>query len=72
MPDEQKPQPRYRLRSVITSLTSDNPSIPSGLATSTPQYDPFLRPATEDDDGYDPYSDRPADAEPIYQEDPWR
>ena len=26
----------------------------------------------EDDDGYDPYSDRPADPEPTYQEDPWR
>ena len=34
--------------------------------------DPFLRPEAEDDDGYDPYSDRPADPEPTYQEDPWR
>ncbi len=33
--------------------------------------DEFRRPANEDDDGYDPYSDRPAD-EPEYEEDPWR
>ena len=34
--------------------------------------DPFLRAANEDDDGYDPYSDRPADREPVFEEDPWR
>lgn len=33
--------------------------------------DPFLRAANEDDDGYDPYSDRVERAEP-YEEDPWR
>lgn len=33
--------------------------------------DPFLRAANEDDDGYDPYSDRPAPREPLFQEDPW-
>lgn len=33
---------------------------------------PFLRPASEDDDGYDPYSDRPADPDPPFQQDPWR
>jgi len=33
--------------------------------------DDYRRPANEDDDGYDPYSDRPAD-EPEYEEDPWR
>ena len=33
--------------------------------------DEFRRPPTEDDDGYDPYSDRPAE-DPVYEEDPWR
>lgn len=33
--------------------------------------DPFLRAPNEDDDGYDPYSDRPAPREPLFQEDPW-
>lgn len=36
-----------------------------------PVRDAYRRPANEDDDGYDPYSDRPA-AEPVYEEDPWR
>ncbi len=33
--------------------------------------DPFIRPANEDDDGYDPYSDRRG-AEPLFEADPWR
>ena len=33
--------------------------------------DPFLRAENEDDDGYDPYSDRPPMPEPMFQEDPW-
>lgn len=33
--------------------------------------DPFLRAANEDDDGYDPYSDRVVRESP-YEEDPWR
>ena len=30
----------------------------------------FYRAANEDDDGYDPYSDRPAD-NPLFEKDPW-
>ncbi len=37
-----------------------------------PNVDEFIRAANEDDDGYDPYSDRPADREPVFEEDPWR
>lgn len=33
--------------------------------------DPYLRPANEDDDGYDPYSDRIEQPNP-WEEDPWR
>ncbi|MBR5260394.1 MAG: hypothetical protein IKV48_08025 [Eggerthellaceae bacterium] len=33
--------------------------------------DPFRRAANEDDDGYDPYSDRPADPVPLFERDPW-
>ncbi len=33
--------------------------------------DPFLRAEGEDDDGYDPYSDRREPA-PLFEEDPWR
>lgn len=34
------------------------------------EQDEYRRPENEDDDGYDPYSDRPA-YEPQYEEDPW-
>ncbi len=31
----------------------------------------FIRSQNEDDDGYDPYSVRPAPKEPLFEEDPW-
>lgn len=31
----------------------------------------FFRAENEDDDGYDPYSDRPAPREPLFEENPW-
>lgn len=31
----------------------------------------FIRAESEDDDGYDPYSDRPAPKEPLYEANPW-
>lgn len=33
---------------------------------------PYLRAANEDDDGYDPYSDRRPEPEPLFERDPWR
>ena len=33
--------------------------------------DPFVRAENEDDDGYDPYSDRRPAREPLFQHDPW-
>lgn len=33
--------------------------------------DPCVRAENEDDDGYDPYSDRPPTPEPLFQENPW-
>lgn len=44
---------------------------PGAAPPAAPPADPFLRAANEDDDGYDPYSDRPARPEPLFQEDPW-
>ncbi len=38
----------------------------------SPKHDVFRRAETEDDDGYDPFSDRPPTPEPTFQEDPWR
>ena len=33
--------------------------------------DEFVRPENEDDGGYDPYSDRRPDPEPLFERDPW-
>lgn len=33
--------------------------------------DPCIRAENEDDDGYDPYSDRRPDPEPLFEADPW-
>ena len=32
---------------------------------------PFVRAENEDDDGYDPYSDRQAKKDPLFERDPW-
>lgn len=61
---EPKRQPRYILRPVATPV--------AGGKKEPNATDPFLRPAAEDDDGYDPFSDRPPAPEPEFQEDPWR
>ena len=34
--------------------------------------DPYIRAENEDDDGYDPYSDRRPECEPLFEADPWR
>ena len=31
----------------------------------------FVRAENEDDDGYDPFSDRPPAREPLFERDPW-
>ena len=42
-----------------------------GSPSEQPANDPFIRAENEDDDGYDPYSDRPPTPEPLFQENPW-
>ena len=41
-----------------------------GRATDQP-IDPCIRAENEDDDGYDPYSDRQPEPEPLFERDPW-
>ena len=36
-----------------------------------PPTDPCVRAENEDDDGYDPYSDRRPSPEPLFERDPW-
>lgn len=40
-------------------------------ARKAPVTDPFLRAENEDDDGYDPFSDRRPTPEPLFERDPW-
>lgn len=46
------------------------PRTPQKVQREKPA-DPFLRAENEDDDGYDPYSDRRPDPEPLFERDPW-
>lgn len=44
----------------------------TGEETGVSEYDdPCIRAENEDDDGYDPYSDRRPDPEPLFERDPW-
>lgn len=50
-------------------------STPAPKPTSKPApkpRDPYIRAENEDDDGYDPYSDRRPEREPMFEADPWR
>lgn len=44
---------------------------PAAKADSTPEEREFIRAENEDDDGYDPYSDRHPVSEPLFERDPW-
>ena len=37
----------------------------------SPERSEFIRAENEDDDGYDPYSDRRPEIEPLFEQDPW-
>lgn len=65
----------------MSDETRDMPKTPAdasrtraGAAGAPPRdasLDAFLRAENEDDDGYDPYSDRPPMPEPLFERDPW-
>lgn len=63
----ENPRPRYTLRPVVKPLKSDRLH---GTASGRG----FARAETEDDDGYDPYSDyHDGTAGPVtFEADPWR
>ena len=43
------------------------------LAAEDAKFDKYcIRAEREDDDGYDPYSDRRPEREPMFEADPWR
>ena len=60
----------FRLRAVITPLPASE-STARDRTFDEGEGDAFRRPEGEDDDGYDPYSDRPAEGNSQWEEDPW-
>ena len=46
------------------------PVAPKSASRTSPAPDPFMRAENEDDDGYDPYSDR-REKMPLFEENPW-
>lgn len=49
------------------------PAAPKTPSKPAPKpRDPYIRAENEDDDGYDPYSDRRSEREPMFEADPWR
>lgn len=58
-----------RTAPTTADCTTDEPPLKDPERRQDPE--PYLRPENEDDDGYDPYSDRPAAPEPLFERDPW-
>lgn len=72
MADQEKaenPQVRVVYKPVVRESAASNAQAGGRIAAKPA--DPFRRAANEDDDGYDPYSDRPADPAPLFEQDPW-
>ena len=49
----------------------DNKKMAAEVKVALKPEDPFIRAENEDDDGYDPYSDRRPEREPLFERDPW-
>lgn len=87
MCDEVNRAEKSEAQAAVTVAAKAAPQVkPQGAATATPQVavrkdadskkaqvvDPeFARAENEDDDGYDPYSDRRPVSEPLFERDPW-
>ena len=64
---------------MIDKNKTNTPATDAASAASKPTSkpapkprDPYIRAENEDDDGYDPYSDRRPEREPMFEADPWR
>lgn len=66
---EKKPKPLQT--STKKKLAKKLASKKTAAKQSAPKQSEFIRAENEDDDGYDPYSDRRPEVEPLFQRDPW-
>ena len=55
----------------VAGAAKPGAASPAASASKPRPVSPFVRAENEDDDGYDPYSDRPARKEPLFERDPW-
>ena len=55
-----------------TAPAASKPAPKSAPKPAPKPRDPYIRAENEDDDGYDPYSDRRPEREPMFEADPWR
>lgn len=62
---------RVVYKPLVRKCQASNKEDGEGKRPVPASHDPFRRAANEDDDGYDPYSDRPADPPPLFESDPW-
>ena len=66
---EKKPKPLQT--STKKKFAKKLASKKTAAKQSAPKQSEFIRAENEDDDGYDPYSDRCPEAEPLFERDPW-
>ncbi len=66
---EKKPKPLQT--STKKKLVKKSVSKKPAAKQSAPKQSEFIRAENEDDDGYDPYSDRRSEVEPLFERDPW-
>ena len=73
VPDE-KPEMEHEPAEAATRAETgaSTPPAPSRGPARPREDDPYVRAENEDDDGYDPYSDRRPEPEPLFERDPWR
>ena len=69
--ETKKPLVNTVYKPVIRKQAASASPQAAGETQAAKPRDPFRRAANEDDDGYDPYSDRPADPAPLFERDPW-
>ena len=79
MCDEVNRAEKPELQAAVTAAAKAAPQVAAQVAThkaadskKAQVVDPeFARAENEDDDGYDPYSDRRPVSEPLFERDPW-
>jgi hypothetical protein len=55
----------------VTDKSKHEQKKPAPERTADARDQEFLRAENEDDDGYDPFSDRQPQKEPLFERDPW-